>query len=121
MALPTSPASRQTYSASVCGTRTSASERSPTRVRGDVSEMVDIESKLGPLDGIETGVIVDLFLSYRAVRAWDRMIALYGRMPVSLQRSTMMREQYGLALNRAGRWQEAVSVLGQVLEDQGPS
>jgi tetratricopeptide (TPR) repeat protein len=91
------------------------------RARGNVNEMIEIEDKLGPLDGIEVGVIVDLFLSYRAVRAWDRMIDLYGRMPVSLQRSTMMREQYGLALNRAGRWQEAVSVLEQVLEDQGPS
>jgi tetratricopeptide (TPR) repeat protein len=91
------------------------------RMRGDVEEMVEIESRLGDLDGIEIGVIVDLFLSYRAVQAWDRMIALYDHIPVSLQHTTMMREQYGLALNRAGRWQEAVAVLERVVDEKGPS
>jgi tetratricopeptide (TPR) repeat protein len=91
------------------------------RTRGDVEEMAQIESRLGDLDGIEISVVVDLFLSYRAVRAWDRMIALYERMPVSLQQTTMMREQYGLALNRAGRWQEAVAVLERVVDEKGPS
>src|SRR5262249_52316223 len=91
------------------------------RARGSIDQMVEIEQNLGALDGIEIGVVVDLFLSYRAVRAWDKMINLYDRMPVTLQRSVMMREQYGLALNRAGRWQEAVAILDQIVEEQGPS
>ena len=91
------------------------------RGRGDATTMAEIEGSLGELDGIEIGVIVDLFLSYRAVRAWDRMIALYQRMPSSLQRSTMMREQYALALNRCGQWREAESVLIKLIEDQGAS
>jgi tetratricopeptide (TPR) repeat protein len=42
-------------------------------------------------------------------------------MPVSLKRSVMVREQYGLALNRLRRWPEAIDVLEQVIADQGPS
>ena len=91
------------------------------RAHRDLREIESIESRLGALDEVEVGVLVDLLLSYRAVRAWDKMIALYERMPAGLQRSVMMREQYGFALNRAGRWREAVSVLQQVVKEYGPS
>lgn len=33
----------------------------------------------------------------------------------------MVREQYGLALNRLGRWQEAVNTLEKVVAEMGPS
>ena len=91
------------------------------RAKKDVHEMETIEKDLGPFDAIEVGVLVDLFLSYRAVGAWGNMLNLYDRMPVSLKRTVMAREQYGLALNRLGRWQEAVEVLEQVIAEQGPS
>jgi len=81
----------------------------------------EIEASLGALDSVETGVLVDLFLSYRAVRAWDRMIALYERLPLTLQRSVMLREQLGFAYNRAGRRQEAIGVLEEVIGEHGPS
>ena len=87
----------------------------------DASEMDRIEKSLGSLDGAEVGVLIDLLLSYRAVSAWQNMIHLYNRMPASVQRSSMVREQYALALNRLGRWQEAVTILQQVIEEQGPS
>ncbi len=80
-----------------------------------------IEIKLGKLDGVEAGVLVDLFLSYRAVEAWDQMIALYGRLPVTMQRTVMLREQLGLALNRAKRRDEAEEVLEKVIAEKGPS
>jgi tetratricopeptide (TPR) repeat protein len=79
------------------------------RANGSVNEMERIEKDLEPFDGIEAGVLVDLFLSYRAVSAWENMIKLYDRMPVSL------------ALNRLRRWQEAIDILEQVIVDQGPS
>jgi len=91
------------------------------RAKKDVDEMERIEKDLGPLDAIEVGVLVDLFLSYRAVGAWESMLNLHDRMPLSLKRTVMVREQYGLALNRLGRWQEAVEVLEQVIAEQGPS
>jgi hypothetical protein len=69
----------------------------------------------------EAGVVVDLLLSYRAVKAWDDMIALVSRMAVPLRRSVLVQEQLGLALNRAGRGEEAERVLRDLLDTHGPS
>jgi hypothetical protein len=94
-----------------------------------------IEQKLEPLSGQESGVLVDLFLSYRAVEAWDRMVALYERMPRALSGTTLVREQYGFALNRLagqarksgnrveadGLSQKAESILDELITKRGPS
>ena len=87
----------------------------------DAAAVESVESELGDFEGVEIGVLVDLYLSWRALSKWDRMIALYDRLPPGLKRSIMIREQYGFALNRAGRRSEALNVLESVLEDQGPS
>ena len=79
------------------------------------------ERSLGAIDQQEAGVAVDLFLSYRDVKAWDDMIALVPRMAPPLARSVLVQEQLGLALNRAGRSDEAERVLLAVIEKQGPS
>jgi len=55
---------------------------------------------LNPLDAQETGVIIDLMLSYRALRGWTEMIELYQAMPETLKRQTLVREQLAFALNR---------------------
>jgi tetratricopeptide (TPR) repeat protein len=73
------------------------------------------------LDGVEVGVLVDLFLSYRAVSAWERMILLYERLPVTLRRAVMIREQTALALNRMRRRSEAIEMLETIIQEQGPS
>lgn len=73
------------------------------------------------LNEVETGVIIDLMLSYRAVAAWDKIIDLYGRMPRPLQLTTMVQEQYALALNRANRGDEAERVLINLIKERGPS
>lgn len=91
------------------------------RRKEDAAALMAIEKELGDPDGCEAGVLVDLFLSYRAVKAWDNMIALYSRLPAVIQRSTMIREQYGLALNRAKRPQEAIAVLNELIQEKGPS
>lgn len=46
----------------------------------------------------------ELFLAYRALSAWDRMVALYedARFPDILRNQRMPREQYAMALNRVG-------------------
>jgi hypothetical protein len=94
-----------------------------------------IEQKLEPLSGQESAVLVDLFLSYRAVEAWDRMVALYERMPRALSGTTLVREQYGFALNRLagqarksgnrveadGLSQKAESILDELITKRGPS
>ena len=84
-------------------------------------ETIAAEPALANLLEIETGVIVDLFLSMRDVKAYSAMIDLYDRMPPPLQRAKMMREQFGFALNREGRFEEAERVLKGVIEEFGPS
>jgi hypothetical protein len=73
------------------------------------------------LTDVEAGVVIDLFLSYRAVRAWDDMIDLAAQMPGPLAATAMVQEQFALALNRAGRGEEAETVLKDLLARRGPS
>jgi tetratricopeptide (TPR) repeat protein len=87
---------------------------------GAVREIAD-EIVRQNLNEIEAGVIVDLCLSLRDVKAYDGMIDLYQRMPAPLKRAKMMREQLGFALNRAERFEEAERVLTEVIREFGPS
>lgn len=61
----------------------------------------DLEKQeLGNIRDLEAGVIIDLFLSYRAVKGWKDMINLVDRMPPPLAATAMIQEQLALALNR---------------------
>jgi hypothetical protein len=84
-------------------------------------ENIAAESALSNLLEVEGGIVVDLFLSLRDVKAYDAMIKLYDRMPPPLQRAKMMREQLGFALNRMGRDAEAEKILKGVIAEFGPS
>lgn len=79
------------------------------------------EHELGDLGDVEAGILIDLFLSYRAVKGYQEMLALGGRMPRPLARTPMVREQLGLALNRLGRRDEAERVLLDLIRERGPS
>jgi tetratricopeptide (TPR) repeat protein len=79
------------------------------------------EPALANLLEVESGVVVDLFLSLRDVKAYKAMIDLYERMPLPLKHAKMMREQLGFALNREGRFEEAEKVLREVIAEFGPS
>lgn len=81
----------------------------------------EIARTLAPIEDAEAGVVIDLLLSYRAIKAWERMIDLAGRMSPPLAATVMVQEQLGFALNRAGRGEEAEAVLRQVIERHGPS
>ncbi|MCK1338627.1 DUF4071 domain-containing protein [Bradyrhizobium sp. 38] len=85
-----------------------------------VEAVARIEHEINVLDA-DPAIVVDLYLSYRAVEAWNRMVDLVGRMSPVLARSVMIREQLGFAQNRLGRWKEAEIVLQQVIEENGPS
>ena len=80
-----------------------------------------VEADLGEIADVESGVVIDLFLSYRSAKAWHDMIELVGRMAPPLAATVMVREQLGLALNRAGRGEEAERVLTTLIEERGPS
>lgn len=66
-------------------------------------------------------VIIEIFLSYRAVNAWEEMINLVQKMPSFLTDTVMIQEQLALALNRNGKGEEAERVLLDLLERRGPS
>ena len=87
----------------------------------DAVQKIAGESALADLLEVESGVVVDLFLSLRDVKAHAAMIELYHRMPLPLQRAKMTREQLGFALNREGRFAEAERVLKEVIAEFGPS
>jgi len=80
-----------------------------------------IEKELGLISNIESGVVIDLFLSYRAVEDWKGMIALVEKMSAPLAATVMIREQLALALNRAGEDERAQGILETLLAERGPS
>jgi hypothetical protein len=81
----------------------------------------NVEQALDDISHVEAGVVIDLFLSYRAVEAWGDMIRLVKRMALPLAETVMVREQMGLALNRAGQSGEAEKVLLDLIAQRGPS
>lgn len=90
------------------------------RKAGEVA-VAAVEATLGEIGHADTAVVVDLFLSYRAVKAWGRMIDLATRMAPPLASTVMIREQLGLALNRAGMRDEAERVLLDLIQERGVS
>lgn len=84
----------------------------------------EIELSLGDSILLERGVLIDLYLSYRAVEAWEEMIALYAAMPSSVQAVSIARQQLAFALNRRndpGDRDRAVEVLKTLRQDEGES
>ena len=100
-----------------------AAKKSLARARdaGSRDAVRAVETELGELDEQDTSVVIDLMLSYRAVKGWKEMIALVERMPRPVQETVMVQEQYALALNRDGRGEEAERVLKALLQAKGPS
>lgn len=80
-----------------------------------------VEKELGNLADVESGVVIDLFLSHRATSNWQGMVALVNRMAPPLAETVLVQEQLGLALNRLTRREEAEAVLTKLLERRGPS
>lgn len=76
---------------------------------------------LGDIANMESAVVIDLFLSFRAVKAWQDMIDLVDRMAPPLAETVMVQEQLALALNRAGRGEDAERVLLDLIAKRGPS
>jgi tetratricopeptide (TPR) repeat protein len=80
-----------------------------------------VQDDLGPLHNVEAGILIDLFLSYRAVGAFADMIDLVAELPTPLARTPLIREQLGLALNRQKHRGEAERVLQSLIDERGPS
>jgi hypothetical protein len=92
-----------------------------TRNEGGLEGLRALEAELGDVSDVEVGVVIDLFLSYRAIEAWKDMIRLKDLMSRPLQESVMVQEQFALALNRDGRGEDAELVLLQLIARRKPS
>jgi tetratricopeptide (TPR) repeat protein len=84
-----------------------------------------LRQQLTPVDHFESGCLVDLYLAYRHVGTKDsfqRMVDMYTNgLPEPLRRTVLVREQYAFALNRVGRWQDAVEILEELVRANGGS
>jgi hypothetical protein len=78
-------------------------------------------SKHAKIADTESGVVIDLFLSYRAVKGWEDMIDFVDKMSPPLAATVTVQEQLGLALNRIGRDDDAERVLLELIAKRGPS
>jgi cell division septum initiation protein DivIVA len=91
------------------------------RAGAEAVKEIAAEAALKNLNEIEAGIIIDLYLSLRDVESHAAMVELYERMPPPLQRAKMIREQLGFALNRVERFDDAETVLKEVIAEFGPS
>lgn len=89
--------------------------------KGGLAKVKRVEKKMGDLSAVESAAVIDLYLSYRAVEGWKEMIALVKKMPKPLSATVLVQEQLGLALNRAGRGDEAEKVLLELMTKRGRS
>ncbi|SCX92884.1 TRAFs-binding domain-containing protein [Thiohalorhabdus denitrificans] len=79
-----------------------------------------IEKEINVVDA-DPAIVIDLFLSYRAVKDWDRMISLTDKMAPPLKQTILVQEQLGFALNRIGRHKDAEGLLRELINNYGPS
>ncbi|HYV49508.1 MAG TPA: TRAFs-binding domain-containing protein [Myxococcaceae bacterium] len=91
------------------------------RRQGSVVAVQGALRELGQQGEIDTGVLIDAMLSYRALRAWKVMVEFIGALPPELQATPMVQEQRAFALSRDGRGDEAERVLDGLLQAHGPS
>lgn len=69
-----------------------------------------------------TDLLVDLFLAYRDVSAYEEMVKLEATLPLSLRQHPTIRQQLAFALNRRnahGDVPRAISILKTLRADQG--
>ncbi|PKP61689.1 DUF4071 domain-containing protein [Candidatus Atribacteria bacterium HGW-Atribacteria-1] len=85
------------------------------------NEVAKIEQELGSIIDVDFGIIIDLFLSYRAVEDWQSMVNLVSNMPPMLIQTVLVQEQLGFAHNRLDNHTEAEHVLTTVISKYGAS
>jgi hypothetical protein len=88
--------------------------------RAGTEAILQIERSLNVRDA-DPAIVIDLFLSYRAVKDWASMIRVVGDMSPILARTVLVQEQLGFALNRAGRAEDAEATLSAIVSNHGPS
>ena len=81
-----------------------------------LNEYVDT---LVPIENQETGVLIDVMLSYRALEYWQEMINWILKFPEYVFNTQMVQEQYGFALNRNKQRDKAIVILESLIKANG--
>lgn len=89
--------------------------------RGQGGEAVERIKNQIDIHNSDSAIVIDILLSFRAVKAWQAMIDLVDEMAPPLKQTILVREQLGFALNRLGRHTDAELVLTEIIEKHGPS
>ena len=79
----------------------------------------EVHDQLASIPDVENGVIVDLFLSYRAIGDCEAMVKLVDEMVEPMKSTKMIQEQLGFALNRLGKRDQAEKVLMKIINKFG--
>lgn len=61
-----------------------------------------IIEKYGPVENIETAVLIDIMISYRNIEAFTEMLEFIKKLPRYVFETVMAQEQYAFVLNRNG-------------------
>jgi hypothetical protein len=95
------------------------------RRKKSINDLRNFILSLKNIKNQEAGVVIDIFLSYRALSKkkedWEEMAEFVTLMPEPLYSTTLVQEQYAFALNRAGHSEEAERILLSLIEKKGPS
>jgi hypothetical protein len=83
--------------------------------------ITDLEHSLGDKNDWQAGLCVDVLLAYRSVKGFDAMVTYILSLPPHLQKTVMIQEQLGFALNRTGKKDRAIAVLNKVIAENGLS
>lgn len=83
-------------------------------------EIKKIEKALDLVD-TDPAVLIDLYLSYRAVKDYQSMVDLVEKMPQLVADSVLVQEQLGFALNRLKKHEKAERTLKEVVQNHGAS
>ena len=97
-----------------------ADESAPARERDEALGLLG-RIEIPRIADLESSVVIDLFLFYRAVKGWNEMIAMVGKMSRPLAETVIVQEQLALAMNRAEKGEQAEKILLDLIERRGPS
>lgn len=96
-------------------------------VKDDLSEARDqgkeavlkVFNQLEPLKEKAASVAIEVFLSFKAVKAWPEMIACHDAMDAPVQQIKMVREQLAFAYNRNNEHQKAEKIAQDIINKHG--
>lgn len=84
------------------------------------AEMLEeLEKTLPEKEDWDASLAINFILAYRSINSFQRMVDFIESLPNHLKGTAVVQEQYGFALNRAGKKDEAIAVLTKLVEEKG--